>query len=136
MDHDPADRPAETPRLRVGHDERTAAMQALDTHLEAGRLDVAEYSDRSAAAGAAVYRDELDALFRDLPEPHLAPAGQVVPAQPHLPVRHTVWPVALIPVVLALGMVTLTVLGHPVGFVMFPLLFLLMGTLGHRRRPF
>ncbi|WP_433803312.1 DUF1707 SHOCT-like domain-containing protein [Actinomycetospora sp. CA-084318] len=136
MDDDPADRPAETPRLRVGHDERTAAMTALDAHLEAGRLDVAEYSDRSAAAGAAVYRDELDALFRDLPEPHLAPAGQVVPAQPHLPARHTVWPVALLPIVLALGMVTLTVLGHPVGFVMFPLLFLLMGTLGHRRRPF
>ena len=135
MDDDRADRPAETPRLRVGHDERTAAMKALDEHLEAGRLDVTTYSDRSATAGAAVYRDELDALFTDLPEPHLAPAGQIVPAHPQLPAR-AVWPVALIPIVLALGMVTLTVLGHPVGFVMFPLLFLLMGSLGHRRRPF
>jgi hypothetical protein len=135
MTEDHADRPAETTRLRVGHDERTAAMKALDEHLEAGRLDVTTYSDRSATAGAAVYRDELDALFTDLPEPHLAPAGQIVPAHPQLPAR-AVWPVALIPIVLALGMVTLTVLGHPVGFVMFPLLFLLMGSLGHRRRPF
>lgn len=66
MTDDHADRPAETPRLRVGHDERTAAMKALDEHLEAGRLDVTTYSDRSATAGAAVYRDELDALFTDL----------------------------------------------------------------------
>ena len=134
---DHADRvPAEPPRLRVGHEERTAAMQALDEHLEAGRLDVTEYSDRSATAGAAVYRDELDALFRDLPEPHLAPAGAVVPARPHLPARHTVWPVALIPIVLAIGLVTLVVTGHAAGFALFPLLFLLMGPLGHIRRRF
>lgn len=135
MDDDHADRPAETPRLRVGHDERTAAMKALDAHLEAGRLDMTEYSDRSAVAGAAVYRDELDALFRDLPEPHLAPAGQVVPAAPHLPAR-AVWPVALIPIVLGVGMVALVIAGNGAGFMLFPLLFLLMGSLGHRRRPF
>jgi len=52
------------------------------------------------------------------------------------PSIRAVWPVALIPIVLALGATFLTVLGHPVGFVMFPLLFLLMGSLGHRRRPF
>jgi hypothetical protein len=136
MDDDQADRPAETPRLRVGHDERTAAMKALDEHLEAGRLDVAEYSDRSATAGAAVYRDELDALFRDLPEPHLTPAGQVVPMQPHLPVRHTLWPVALIPIVLGIGLVALVITGQAAGFALFPLLFLLMGPLGHIRRRF
>ena len=70
MDDDRTDRPADPPRLRAGHDERSAAMRALDGHLEAGRLDVAEYGTRSDKAAAAIYRDELDTLFTDLPEPH------------------------------------------------------------------
>ncbi len=41
-------------RLRIGNVERNAAMKALDAHLEAGRLGVDEYGERSAgAAGAA-----------------------------------------------------------------------------------
>ncbi|MDL5158747.1 DUF1707 SHOCT-like domain-containing protein [Actinomycetospora termitidis] len=137
MDDDHAGVPAEPARLRVGHDERTAAMKALDEHLEAGRLDVAEYSDRSATAGAAVYRDELDVLFRDLPEPHLAPAGAaVVPTQPRLPERHAARALAVIPILLAVGMVVLVVTGNGAGFVLFPLVFLLMGTIGHRHRRF
>ncbi|MEJ2871053.1 DUF1707 domain-containing protein [Actinomycetospora sp. OC33-EN08] len=137
MDDDHAERvPAEPSRLRVGHDERRAAMTALDEHLEAGRLDVAEYSDRSAAAGAAVYRDELDALFHDLPEPHLAAAGTVVPAQPQLPDRHRMRVLTAIPILLAVGLVALVVTGYAGGFVLFPLIFLLMGSLGHRHRPF
>ncbi len=39
--------------LRIGNTERTAAMKALDEHLEAGRLGVEEYADRSANAANA-----------------------------------------------------------------------------------
>ena len=57
-------------RLRIGNVERNAAMKALDAHLEAGRLDVEEYGERSAAAAGATVASELEALFTDLPAPH------------------------------------------------------------------
>ncbi|MEU7816032.1 DUF1707 domain-containing protein [Pseudonocardia sp. NPDC049154] len=57
-------------KLRIGTAEREAAAAALNTHLEAGRLGVEEYADRSAVAANAVTADELTALFTDLPEPH------------------------------------------------------------------
>jgi hypothetical protein len=56
-------------RLRIGNVERNAAMKALDAHLEAGRLGVEEYGDRSAKAAGATTADELEELFSDLPEP-------------------------------------------------------------------
>jgi hypothetical protein len=56
--------------LRIGNAERTAAMKALDEHLEAGRLTVEEYADRSAVAANATVAADLAALFTDLPEPH------------------------------------------------------------------
>jgi uncharacterized protein DUF1707 len=74
-------------RLRIGNAERNAAMKALDAHLEAGRLGVEEYGDRSAVAAGATTASELEALFTDLPEPHPAlpntapaPAAATVPA--------------------------------------------------------
>ncbi len=62
-------------RLRIGNVERNAAMKALDAHLEAGRLGVEEYGERSAAAAGATVASELEALFTDLPEPHPALPG-------------------------------------------------------------
>lgn len=59
-----------TPPLRIGNQEREAATASLDTHLQAGRLDAEEYGDRYAKAAMAHTRDELDALFLDLPAPH------------------------------------------------------------------
>ena len=56
--------------IRIGTDERTAAMAALDEHLAKGRLGVEEYGDRSAAAANAVFAADLAALFTDLPAPH------------------------------------------------------------------
>lgn len=56
--------------LRIGDAERTAAMSALDAHLQAGRLDATEYGERSATASVARTVDELRPLFDDLPEPH------------------------------------------------------------------
>jgi Domain of unknown function (DUF1707) len=56
--------------LRIGNDEREAAYLALDAHLNAGRLDADEYGERYAQASVARTRDQLDALFVDLPAPH------------------------------------------------------------------
>jgi hypothetical protein len=55
---------------RIGATERAEAQQALQAHLNAGRLQVDEYADRSAAASAAVTAPELAVLFTDLPRPH------------------------------------------------------------------
>ncbi len=136
-----ADRvPEQRPGLRVGHDERAAALSALDTHFEAGRLDVTEYGDRSGLAGSATYRHELEALFSDLPAPHpvFAPEtdGSAVAerAVDHRPVRHRPQVLALLPILLAVGLVLLVVVGgQPAGFVLFPMVFLLAGRFGHRR---
>lgn len=81
----PPDEPSgtpERPHIRIGTDERDAAMHALDAHLNAGRLDPDEYGDRMAKVSVARTRDDLDALFTDLPEPHAfpdAPAGYAGP---------------------------------------------------------
>ncbi len=69
---DPAAQPgsAAQPVLRIGDAERASAMTALDTHLEAGRLDAVEYGERSAKASVAATAADLDPSFADLPEPH------------------------------------------------------------------
>jgi Domain of unknown function (DUF1707) len=67
--------PPEHPHIRIGTDERDAAMRALDTHVNAGRLDPDEYGDRMGKVGVARTRDDLDALFTDLPAPHPFPDG-------------------------------------------------------------
>jgi Domain of unknown function (DUF1707) len=71
----------EPPPIRVGNDERSAAMAALDEHLAKGRLGVEEYGDRSAAAANAVVVSDLAALFTDLPPPHPTLPG-VAPPEP------------------------------------------------------
>ena len=55
--------------IRIGTTERSAAQSALQEHLNAGRLEVAEYADRSARAANATTAAELAALFSDLPAP-------------------------------------------------------------------
>jgi hypothetical protein len=56
----------------VGAQERELAMEALDAHRRDGRLERGEHASRCAAASRATTRAQLDALFRDLPEPHPA----------------------------------------------------------------
>ncbi|WP_433786126.1 DUF1707 SHOCT-like domain-containing protein [Actinomycetospora sp. CA-101289] len=77
MDHDDAhtDRPSpgedgELADLRLGDADRTAALDALGQHLEAGRLDVEEFGERSVRASIAVRCSDLRPLFADLPAPH------------------------------------------------------------------
>jgi Domain of unknown function (DUF1707) len=75
------------PSLRIGNDERDAAIKALDEHLTAGRLDAEEYGERVAQASVARTREGLDGLFVDLPEPHPFPAKEVAwrgPTRPKL----------------------------------------------------
>ena len=55
------------PGQRVGNTEREAAIEALNQHWQAGRLDPAEHERRTTAAYAAVTKGDLDALFADLP---------------------------------------------------------------------
>jgi Domain of unknown function (DUF1707) len=71
----------EQPPIRIGNDERAAAMAALDEHLAQGRLDVEEYGERSAVAANAVVAADLAALFTDLPAPH-----PTLPGSGHAPV--------------------------------------------------
>ena len=53
--------------LRVGSEERQAALDALAAHFAAGRLDSFEYEDRRGRATDAVTRGDLMDLFTDLP---------------------------------------------------------------------
>lgn len=77
--------------MRVGTSERNSAMKALDAHLEAGRLGVEEYGERSAKAANATVASELTELFTDLPAPHpaigaTAPLPAVPPPTRAMPV--------------------------------------------------
>jgi hypothetical protein len=56
--------------LRLGDADRAAALDALGKHLEAGRLDVDEFGERSVHASMAVRCSDLRPLFADLPAPH------------------------------------------------------------------
>ncbi|GAA0526540.1 hypothetical protein GCM10011581_13080 [Saccharopolyspora subtropica] len=80
--------------LRVGDPERERAMQLLGEHFTAGRLDVQEYDERCQRAAAARIRSELDALFRDLPEPH--PATPPIPVKPSVPAAKVVFAVCAV----------------------------------------
>lgn len=71
--------------LRIGDTERNQAITALGEHLGAGRLDVDEFGGRSAGVEVARTRDELAALFTDLPEPR--PQFEVALAPQREPVR-------------------------------------------------
>ena len=54
-------------RLRTSDAEREDTVARLHQALGEGRLDLAETEERSAAAYAAQYRDELPLLLADLP---------------------------------------------------------------------
>src|SRR5690348_7093389 len=85
--------------MRIGDNEREAAVARLSDHAAAGRLTVAELEERIDRAHAAVHADELRALEADLPAPH-RPAPR--PAPP-------VAPLAVLFAAIALS----AVVGHP-----------------------
>ena len=53
--------------VRIGTTEREAVIAELGEHFAQGRIDMAEFEQRSSAAGAAKFQSELDALLEDLP---------------------------------------------------------------------
>jgi hypothetical protein len=63
----------EREQLRVSDTDRQTAVDALRRAHDDGRLDLAEYDGRMAAAYGAVTFADLDRLFLDLPRPR--PAG-------------------------------------------------------------
>lgn len=67
--------------VRIGDDERGAAVEALIAHREAGRLDPTEFEERQVVASRARTWGEIGPLFSDLPMPRPAgmPAGVVPP---------------------------------------------------------
>ena len=55
--------------IRIGNEEREAAVRELGEHFAKGRLDPEEYEERTSAAYAARFATDLDVLFEDLPQP-------------------------------------------------------------------
>jgi hypothetical protein len=143
------ERPLGHAGLRVGDADRNAALDALGEHLAAGRLDVDEFGDRSARAAVAVYRADVEALFGDLPAPHPPlPRSPVEPPAPRAEQRpvprphrdHRPVPAAGVGVAIVLMMVMPVLLvgaattGAAGGLLILPLLFVLLGHVGHARR--
>jgi Domain of unknown function (DUF1707) len=54
--------------LRVGDVERGAVVRRLERAMREGRITVAEFDERAAAAWASRTRGELDELIADLPK--------------------------------------------------------------------
>lgn len=53
--------------FRVGDADRTAALDSLSTLASRGYITLSEFDERSCSAAAAVTRNELNALFTDVP---------------------------------------------------------------------
>ena len=82
-DLDPAGGPPDPADLRIGTPERQMAIEALETHLTAQRLDSAEYERRVQACERARTQAELLRIFADLPVPHpQLPSAAPRPATP------------------------------------------------------
>ena len=77
---------------RLSDADRDQAVDCLRQHYEAGRLDDAEFDDRSTRALQARIAPDIDALFGDLPDPRpaLGDGGQRPPpnaGRPPYPTR-------------------------------------------------
>jgi hypothetical protein len=70
--------------LRVSDADREAAISELGEHFQAGRLDPAEFEDRTGRALRARIGSDLDELLADLPRRPQAPARPQPPARPRL----------------------------------------------------
>jgi hypothetical protein len=82
------------PDLRVGTAERSEVADALSQHFAEGRLDTAEFNERTEQAMTAKTRADLSTLLADLPG-HEAPP---------VPTRRR-WPLRFAAVALLVGLV-------------------------------
>ncbi len=85
--------PPRGPELRIGDDEREAAVTALGEHYAAGRLTKEEYDERAERAWAAKTGSALMPLFADLPRPQAAgrPTGAQAAGGPSPDRGHPGW---------------------------------------------
>ena len=133
----------QNPGLRASNAERESALRILAAHFADGRLDRAEFDERTDAALAARTQDQLRALFADLPGPTPVPpavpehsraaasaSGAAEPAgwQGRSPVPWT-GSLVLVPVLLAFAV--LAALHGAPPFPLIPLAFILLRR--HRR---
>jgi hypothetical protein len=79
---DPEQRMVARRDVRVSDQERRAVLDELQQHFGEGRLDLAEFEERTNAVVAARYRGDLMPLLDDLPELHPTPAGPPVRPRP------------------------------------------------------
>lgn len=132
--------------MRIGDAERNQAVDALQTHHQAGRLSLDEFEERMGTALQAKTGGELAALFTDLPEPRFAQAQtpldqlgfggfgfgpaftqQRTSASTHYmmeqaPARPVAKPSRPVPIVLIViaAIIGLSLIGHGGGFLLFP----------------
>ena len=126
---DPRVRTAD-PRVRVGDAERDRVIDQLADHHAAGRLTLAEFEDRMAAASTARTGADLAVLTADLPAPMV----------PQRPARPATWRLDLDPAVRTYLAVMallwliwlLTGTGYP--WPIWPMLGWGIGVAGHHRR--
>jgi uncharacterized protein DUF1707 len=76
--------------IRISSAERDDAIAALAVHRSSGRLTHDDFGDRSRRAQEALTREEIEALFDDLPAPHPDLSAAVSPRPP--PVVNPEWP--------------------------------------------
>ena len=76
------------PVVRASDDDRDAVLRALERHTAVGRLNLAEFDQRSTAALSAVTLDELAALTSDLPT--LADESTTRPVEQTSRARHLI----------------------------------------------
>jgi Domain of unknown function (DUF1707) len=88
-------------RLRVSDADRDAAVTELSDHFQAGRLDQAEFDDRTGRALRARTERDLDELLTDLPRTPATQAGPQLPAAGRAPL-----PRALLPVLVTAAVIT------------------------------
>jgi hypothetical protein len=128
------------PELRIGDEEREAAVAALGEHYAAGRLTKEEYDERAGRAFAARTRSQLLPLFADLPRPAGTPAAARGTQRPSGPGRgHPGWwsGAWMVPVLaIVLGLVVLTHLPLFLLFVVAWIFFARMGRHWARNRGY
>jgi hypothetical protein len=134
------------PGMRAGDSDRQAVADQLKAALDDGRLDLGEYDERIRQAYAARTYGDLQALVTDLPGTIPAQRSQVQPMagapggpvpQPGMP--NWVKPYAgVVAIAVAVWVISSIASGELLYFwpvwMLFPLIFAVVGMMGGRRR--
>ncbi len=121
-------------QLRVSDADRERAIAELSEHFQAGRLTQEEFEERTGQALQARTRNDLAALFSDLPRDRASgasPAAGPVRPGPRQPVEPYRAPIPRVAVVVCAVVVAVSVLGgassgHHALFGLAPVLIVLL----------